>query len=113
MWVFLFYLLVLYLQLHQLLCLIVQLSLKLWQSVNLQLLLQQLQVAKLCLHTTTTFTLLFTPVHTAGDNGICLHVLCMCVEGMWIYLALRSKAVSSALSSCSFTWAWAERHSLI
>lgn len=98
-----FYLLVFYLQLHQLLSSIVEQSLELWQSVDLQLLLQESQVAKLRLHTTTTLTLLFAPVHTAGDDGIRLLVLCLCGEGEWIYLPLRLKTVSSAPSNCSFT----------
>lgn len=103
----LFYLLVLHLQLHQLLCLIIQPTLELRQSVDLQLLLQQPQFAEIPLQANTTLTLLITPVHTAGDDGIRLHVVYVrmscCVEGVWIHLNLRLKMVSSALSSCSFT----------
>lgn len=98
------YLLVLYLQARQLLRLVVQQTLDLRQFVDLQLLLQQPQVIKLRLQIATALTFLFSPVHTAGDeDGKYRCALYVHAEGVCIYLTLKSKMVSSVLSSCSFT----------
>ena len=67
------YLLVLSLQLRQSLCEVSPQFVELWQSVQQQPLLQQPHVTELRLHTTTTLTLLVTPVHTAGHEGKSLH----------------------------------------